>query len=427
MVRAYYGDQISPNQTVTPEGYLICRNVPISRVGWYEYLGREIGLTDEPEKLVQVYRGPEEVFHPAAIASFEGKVLTDEHPPENVTVGNNSQYSKGTVTNVRQGKGADNDLLLADLVAYDDFLIQEIQNGKREVSCGYDLIYEPIENGAYKQTQIRGNHVAVVSKGRAGNRVRIQDAQPQNKPGTKGAKRMKIKIPSSIQSRVTDAFAALGLKQWAADAEPDEVMDAVNAWAEERTTSKAKDAEPEKEDNENKANDDAEDVQHIEALSQQVSALTDLVKSLVDKGGAKDEDPEAQIDAAINELEGAKDDDQDEEESHTIPAENMDEEGPVAPEDERPKAADNFYAIQALKAMKPIIAQIQDPKQKKQAADAALAALKTKPKQNTYSRMQKGQAETAKAKDKSPAQPDYSDLGKKWAKEHNPHYKGKGE
>ena len=40
----YYGYTISPNQIETGEGFLICRNVPISRTGDQEYLGWEIGI-----------------------------------------------------------------------------------------------------------------------------------------------------------------------------------------------------------------------------------------------------------------------------------------------------------------------------------------------------------------------------------------------
>ena len=42
---AYYGYAISPNQIETGEGFLICRNVPIARIGDQEYLGRETGLS----------------------------------------------------------------------------------------------------------------------------------------------------------------------------------------------------------------------------------------------------------------------------------------------------------------------------------------------------------------------------------------------
>ena len=62
--------------------FLICRNVPIARIGDQDYLGSEIGLDgDEAGKVIPVHRNPEEVFSDATIASFEGKPVTNDHPP----------------------------------------------------------------------------------------------------------------------------------------------------------------------------------------------------------------------------------------------------------------------------------------------------------------------------------------------------------
>lgn len=176
-MKAYYGSRFSPNQTVTPEGFLVCLNVPIARTGRYEYLASEIDV-DEPDgdKVVKVIRSPEEVFSRAAMASFEGKPVVDGHPDEGVTSENAHIYAKGAAQNVRRGTGSDSDLLLADLIIYDQQLINDIRSGKREVSCGYECDYEPNGDGTYSQTGIVGNHVAVVPEGRAGHRVRIKDS-----------------------------------------------------------------------------------------------------------------------------------------------------------------------------------------------------------------------------------------------------------
>lgn len=171
----YYGTEISPNQTKTDEGFLICKNVPIARTGTMEYLARELGLDGDPERIVTVNRYEEDVFSPAAMASFEGKIVTDNHPPDNLLPETAGAYSRGHVQNVRR----EGDKLVADLHITDASLISDIANGvKREVSCGYTCIYVPDGNG-YRQTQIRGNHVAVVPAGRAGHEVAIKDKQPE--------------------------------------------------------------------------------------------------------------------------------------------------------------------------------------------------------------------------------------------------------
>ncbi|WPS86473.1 DUF2213 domain-containing protein [Brevibacillus halotolerans] len=423
-MRAYYGSRFSPNMTATPEGFLICHNVPIARTGWYEYLGEEIGADDQKGKIVKVYRSPDDVFSPGAIASFEGKVLTDEHPNKSVTPDNATQYTKGVVQNVRRGAGENSDFLLADLVVYDQSLINEIQDGKREVSCGYDCTYEEMEDGTYQQRQICGNHVAVVKSGRAGDRVAIQDSKSQTleniKPKPKGDTSMakKITLPNKTKSRVTDLLAAIGLKQFATDAEPEEIKEAVDALVEERESEDNDPDETKKEtatDNQDPA---------VQALTEQVAKLTDMVMQLTQ---AKDEEPkpESLIDNAIAELEDSDEHEvaDDEEESHTIPVEHMDEDGPVSDPEDRPQSAltgDNAYKIEALKAIKPIIAAIPDPAERKRATDAAIASIKRKPAKSAYATINKARRKTATD---NKLKTDYSQLGRDIARKYNPHYK----
>lgn len=154
---AYYGTQLSPHMDRTPEGYLICRDVPIARTGPQEYLAGELGLEGDPERVVEVNRYPEDVFDPAVLASFEGKDVTAGHPPENVGPENFSSYTRGHVQNVRRS----GEHIVADLIIKDANLVSDVWNGvTREVSCGYLCRYVPDGSG-YKQQHIRGNHVAV--------------------------------------------------------------------------------------------------------------------------------------------------------------------------------------------------------------------------------------------------------------------------
>ena len=178
---AYYGAQISPHMTDTPEGYLICLDVPISRTGEMTYRASELGL-DGRDRLVTVYRDPADVFHPDALASFEGKDITAGHPAESVSPVNHSAYSRGHVQNVRR----EGDFVIAYLLVMDAALISDIKNGVvREISCGYNCVYTPLPDGRYSQTDIRGNHVAVVPRGRAGHEVAIKDSAGSAGKGTK--------------------------------------------------------------------------------------------------------------------------------------------------------------------------------------------------------------------------------------------------
>lgn len=200
MALTYYANRISPNISRTPKvgdipGSLICERVPIARTGWQPYTPQELKI-EAPVPIVQVYRSPEEVFHPAALASFESVPVTDTHPPEFVSPVNWCAYSRGHVTNVRVGNAyADGEYVLADLMIKDASLINKVEppDGQRETSAGYtyDLVCytcarppaecicpEDTRDYRYSQINIRGNHVAVVPNGRAGHEVRINDAAP---------------------------------------------------------------------------------------------------------------------------------------------------------------------------------------------------------------------------------------------------------
>lgn len=173
----YYGTHLTNNLSIRePEGYLLCLNVPVARTGTQEYLADELGFTGGG--VIPVYRPEDEVFSTETIASFEGMPVTNDHPADGVTVENIHALQKGHAHNIRRGTGDESDLLLADLIITDPYLIDQIlHHGKREISCGYTYeLHE--ENGRYFQRMIRGNHIAVVDAGRAGPRVSIRDQQP---------------------------------------------------------------------------------------------------------------------------------------------------------------------------------------------------------------------------------------------------------
>jgi hypothetical protein len=88
----------------------------------------------------------------------------------------------GTVLNPRRGETHQNDLMLADFLITDPDIIEAILNDEiREVSSGYDCDYEEIGPGRGRQTNIIGNHVALVDKGRCGPRCAIGDHEMKRK------------------------------------------------------------------------------------------------------------------------------------------------------------------------------------------------------------------------------------------------------
>lgn len=346
----YYGDVLSPNLTMTPEGFLICRNVPIARTGDQDYLARELQLDGDGERVVRVHRDPKEVFNPAALASFEGKAVTDGHPPEDVLPENYSSYSKGHVQNVRQ----EGEHMVADLHVTDPALIDEIRGGnKREVSCGYVCVYEPDGDGTYNQTRIRGNHVAVVLNGRAGKAVSIKDSAPAEK--NERSKRMnktfkeaflsvfgvaaKDASPEIMEQIARDAAAVL-------DAEP-----AVKVPEAEPTAAPAKDA-------------DVPPGGDVGAKLDKLIALMATFLQQEKTEPAHDETPEGKIDALIGEMTGKPTAEQaNDEASETIPAEG--EEATVTSD-----------ALTILKNARPAIAAIKDPAERMKVTDALISAVR---------------------------------------------------
>lgn len=167
---------------MTREGFLICEAVPIGRTGDYIYLkaeGQSPGVEPDDDGEIISYHPPEVVFDPATLASFEGKPVTLDHPPvEEVTPADWKQYAVGHVSNVRRGEGDNADKIIADLVISDAAAIDAINNGLREVSCGYDAYIVPDGKGHERIDAIRGNHVALVQEGRAGHDCAIQDSKP---------------------------------------------------------------------------------------------------------------------------------------------------------------------------------------------------------------------------------------------------------
>ncbi len=364
-MRAFYGSRFSPHMTRTPEGFLICHSVPICRTGTQEYLPQEIGV-EEDKPIITVLRTPAEVFKPAAIASFEGKPVTDDHPPVALDSTNYSAYTKGAIQNVRRGTGEDDDKLVCDIVIYDSTLISKVEAGKREISCGYDCKYIPNGDGTYHQADIIGNHVAIVDSGRAGHDVAIKDAKP--KGGTRMAKK-------SILQRMFASFVK--------DAEPEEIQEAAAKAVSdaENGPDKAPDAPDTGKD------DDLQEVMDaIDALNERISNIAASRNEAPDDTEDADPDEEGPDNAteSLDALEDQLSPDDEEEGDDTQDSDDGEESVTVDPEkiqdDEDPTPTDNqavekAVALRIIRSLKPIVASMP-AEQRRKASDAMSRAIK---------------------------------------------------
>lgn len=219
-------EQIGPKQALTPNGNLICYDVPIARVGWMLYRDGETPIQADPSTgIARVYRGPEDLFNPQTIGSFMGVAVVDEHPEDgDVNPANWKELSHGfTTTNVRRGEGEEADVLLADLVITNRELIEAVKAGKREVSCGYDADYDQTGPGEGRQTNIIGNHVALVERGRCGPRCAIGDHDSLSPSTKKGTAMKRVRLTQDAQARLRKIVKdAEGLLEETADPQGEE-------------------------------------------------------------------------------------------------------------------------------------------------------------------------------------------------------------
>lgn len=338
---AYYGTAISEHITKKPSGGIVCTAVPVARIGTQEYLARELQLDGDPERLVPVTREPEEVFAPAALASFEGCAVTDGHPPENVTAENFSAYARGHAQNVRRS----GDYVVADLHIDDAALASDVLNHvKREISCGYLCTYAPTGNG-YTQKGILGNHIAVVPRGRAGSSVSIKDAAQEAEKGRK------------YMSKFTEAIlSAFGMA--AKEAKSQEEIDSLVS-----TAVTALDAQPAVGGPED-GGDAPKQAAVADALGEKLDKVIEMLDALKPEekpdskeGGEKDDDDEVKkLDDELKKLGG---DDQTEETSDACLS---------------GEAKDAALAI--VRAMRPVVASIGDRQTRAKVTDALLSAFR---------------------------------------------------
>ena len=175
-MRFYTTEAIGKHRAKTPAGFLVCLDVPIARTGTQEYAPGETPIEPGSDGVALIEREPDEVFRPETIASANGAPFVDDHPPEDVTPDNWGEYTRGWVMNARRGEGDQKDLLLADIVVSCPDAAQAIEDGKTEISAGYDADYvEGDAPGRGKQKNIIINHVALVDEGRCGPRCSIGD------------------------------------------------------------------------------------------------------------------------------------------------------------------------------------------------------------------------------------------------------------
>lgn len=201
---AFDKDSASVRQTDDFER-LHVRRTPISKAGVNKYYGREIPkfkeLGLEPDRLYKLLRDPEELKKGAT--TFNNLPLLSQHIPHTADAHNH----EATVGTVGSDAEYEHPYLYNSLGIWSRGGIDHVENGtQKELSSayGYDADMTPgeYEGEAYDgvMRNLKGNHVALVKKGRAGSDVVVGDEalQPQ----------LEIKLMSKLKS--LKAGVALG-------------------------------------------------------------------------------------------------------------------------------------------------------------------------------------------------------------------------
>lgn len=189
-------DSIALDETFfTEEGYLVDHPI-VTSVGVFEYRNPDGSIRRE-------LRLPKHVFASDSLASYEGKPIIITHDAGRVNKRNVEDEIVGTMLS-KGFRDADNVRTKIIIHAIDEVK----SSGLRELSLGYDLVLDetPGEwNGQpYDaiQTEIRINHLALVSDARAGEQARLNIDGTTQTP--KGEKSMRAKQNSRRRKRLDE-------------------------------------------------------------------------------------------------------------------------------------------------------------------------------------------------------------------------------
>lgn len=152
----------------------------IARTGVMSYLAKECGdafKDRDPMSIVKIATLAEDLFCKDSIESYRSAPITVGHPEDDVNTENSKDLVKGMLEGLPLRDG---ELLSATLVLNDADAISITKQSDSQLSSGHTarlvLCDAAVTGYDAKKTHIRCNHVAIVSRGRAGAEVRIADA-----------------------------------------------------------------------------------------------------------------------------------------------------------------------------------------------------------------------------------------------------------
>lgn len=160
-------------------GFMMVDESPILRTGILEYYGSELlpegetevdGVKIDKNKIYKVFISPEELEK--AKDSFKLLPITNDHTWMGTEGEDPKKYQEGsTGENITIKNG----MLYAPLKFTGKKIIKSIENGKEELSSSYynRFVKSDAADHDFDARDIKGNHLALVDKGRCGSKVRV--------------------------------------------------------------------------------------------------------------------------------------------------------------------------------------------------------------------------------------------------------------
>lgn len=170
--RAFDVFQLSTQRVVDEDTGVLTVPGVIAKAGNVQtYLARELGLDGDPNRVVKLYRPREEVAKSAP--SFARRPLTNGHPAEKwITTANWSKHAVGDSGDTVDMQGDD---MVTTLIFRQQKAIDALKSGKVALSNGYRFRFDDSRTRTPEgqlvdgfMTDIRGNHIALVDRGRGG-------------------------------------------------------------------------------------------------------------------------------------------------------------------------------------------------------------------------------------------------------------------
>lgn len=163
------------SRTRDRNGFLLVKDCPISTFGIFDYSAGQLGLPGDPMRIVKVYRPESAVNDPESIASLRDIPLIDDHEMLSgfgTANGETAPEEYGVDGVLTSNLTYSSPWLRGDLKIFSSEMQDALNSGKKDLSLGYACKFE-LSPGTWNgqdyeviQTHIRGNHIALVKKGR---------------------------------------------------------------------------------------------------------------------------------------------------------------------------------------------------------------------------------------------------------------------